>query len=139
MVISFVLLRADSRLISPGSPKKDRRRRFLSADLWMSKVRYSLLVDIQRPPAKRAGFEMSNTTTSVDTSARGTPEGRAICKGELDGSGKFPQTDEEHEEGRPPASEERGFLPAVPPGNKAPVRTGSLKTRQSDAQAVNGH
>ena len=53
---------------------------------------------------------------------------------DLDGSGKFPQTDGEHEEGRISVGEDRGLLPALPPGERAPVGTGSRQARRSDQE-----
>ena len=56
----------------------------------------------------------------------------SLLLADLDDSGKLPQTDGEHEKGRIRASDGRGLLPAVPPGDKAPVRTGCLQTRFAD-------
>ena len=48
----------------------------------------------------------------------------------LDGRGEFQQTDwGEHEKERVSASDGRGLLPALPPGDKAPVGTGRLQAR----------
>ena len=48
----------------------------------------------------------------------------------------FLRTWGEHEKGRITASEGRGLLPAVPPGEKAPVRTGRFQARIAGREAA---
>ena len=71
----------------------------------------------------------------METDKRGgdpDPEGNTARHADLDGRGEFPQTDREHEaKERVSASDGRGLLPALSPGDKAPVGTGSLQARLS--------
>ena len=52
----------------------------------------------------------------METIRRGMSQAR---RGELDGDGEFQRTDREHEKERIVASDGRGLLPALPPGEKA--------------------
>lgn len=73
------------------------------------------------------------------TAAEGNPglEGDGPHKSsDLDGGGEFQQARGKREERRIPASEDRGLLPAVPPGDKAPVGTVCLQTRLTARKAA---